>query len=177
MGKARRPWTDEDQKLAETAYSSGIKLAAIGRMLDRDPQLVKYHLDPEMAKRKREMTLDYHRRFPEWHAQYQRDNPDKVANYSRRWVEKNPEKAKARWARYSQLRKAKMEADPEYKEQWLCRRRLIARSHYAKNRERMVENRRIWREKNRDRLREYMRRYRETKQARQDGSTEQSPRR
>jgi lipase chaperone LimK len=159
-----RPWTDEDQQQAERLYAAGVNLHTIGRTLDRDPSLVKYHLDPRMAEKKRETTLAYHAKNPEWHSQYQKDNPDKVRIFTARWAEKNPEKVRERRIRSWGTRRARLENDPDYRQAY----RQARHEYYLAHKAEILANNRLWQKKNRERVLEYARRYREKKKSRQE---------
>ena len=161
-----RPWTDAEQQQAERLYAAGVNLSTIGRTLDRNPSLVKYHLDPGMAEKKRATTLAYHAKHPEWHAQYQKNNPDKARTYSVRWRASNPDKVREIKTRQHQARRQRIQSDPEYKEKV----RGWNNAWRQRNREKQLEYYRRYREKNREKIRELSRRYRERKKAKQNES-------
>jgi len=92
----RRPWTAQDQIVAEVAAACGVSFREIGRVLGRGSSLVGYHVIPAVAKKASESS----RRWRKTNAESVREtnlrwlnaNLEKVRENGRRWQKKNPDK-------------------------------------------------------------------------------------
>jgi hypothetical protein len=161
----RRLWTVQDQTTTEVAAACGVSCAEIGRVLGRSHTLIKSHLDPSLAKKRRENSRIWRNANLEkardatrqWYA----SNKDKASEYARDYRQSDPERHKARIAswraanfeRVREYRRRRYESNPE-------RARQLARLWYATNPERARERHRSWCQANHERLQELHRLWR-----------------
>jgi hypothetical protein len=131
--RPRRPWTAQDQIVAEVAAACGVGCREIGRMLDRTHVVVVRHLNPAVAEKSREYSL-----------RWQQQNPDKKREADRHWYQSNSEKV---CERSRQWRKDNADRLREYMRSW----------HEA-NSEKVRESQSRYRLANRDKVREKKRR-------------------
>jgi len=81
----RRPWTAEDQQVAEELLLLGCGYREIGRELGRSHSLVRCRLDPAAAERHRDATARCHKARPE-----------KARARNRRWRRANMQRERLR---------------------------------------------------------------------------------
>lgn len=133
----RRSWTAQDQITAEVAAACGVSYCAIGKLLGRKTDVVKYHLDPSAAGKHRA----YARRWAE-------ANPDRVRENQRRYYEANAD----------ELRKA----NRCWHETNRDKSRTLSRRYYEANGDKQREYARRYRESNPEIVRECKRLYRKS---------------
>lgn len=120
-----RPWTDEEQRQAESMLANGASYSAIGRALDRCGSVVRLRLDPLAAERRRAKRRQ---RYAE--------DPHPVRNANRKYYEANRTKLRERHKQYQ-------EANAERVSKYM-------REYYQRNSEQMRESARSWRQANPD---------------------------
>ena len=129
----RRPWTAQDQILAEVAAACGVSIREIGRVLGRGSSLVGYHLIPAVAKKASQSSR-----------RWRKTNAESVRETNRRWQNANSEKA-----RETNRRWQKENPDKVSKKSRRCRER---------NLDKYLERTRRWKRDNADKVRELCRR-------------------
>jgi len=158
-----RPWTAQDQIVAEVAAACGVSCVQIGKLLESSDVRVKRHLSAVAAEKNRQSAL-----------RWKKANPEKVAESRRAWDQQNPEKKSQHDRLYRERHyEQKRERDRRYRlanagkvREWMKRwqqanRDKVRRKNYQwrqRNLEKMREIRRKWREANPDRMRELHRR-------------------
>lgn len=159
--RARRPWTDEDQRQAEALRAEGAGYRAIGRALGRHNSLVRYRLDRVAAEAQRACQQKRYEL-----------NPEKGREYSRQYRLENAEivreRDRDRGHRYRQdAREQEIERHRRYRERNKDKIREAARRYRAANAQKLQERQRRWQELNPEKKREYSRRWykRNTEQA------------
>jgi hypothetical protein len=143
-----RPWTAQDQIVAEVAAACGVGYAEIGRALGRTGGLVKRRLILSAAEKNREMVRRWQKQNPdkvrENNRRWQGANPEKMRDYRRRWVENNPEKNRES---YLCWREANLDQAREHSRRWhranpdksreKCRRRRKANPEWHRDQTRL----------------------------------------
>lgn len=126
--RARRPWTNEDQRRAEELRAQGLSYEVIGRQLGRASTTVRYRLDPDKGRESKR--------------QWREANRDRDRQNKRRWREANLERCRE-LARICDRRWRA--ANPEK-----CREQARARDRRwrAANPDRALEAKRRWRKAN-----------------------------
>jgi 5-methylcytosine-specific restriction endonuclease McrA len=127
--RSPRPWTAQDQTLAEVAAACGVGVREIGRAMDRSCGLVRSHLIASVAANQalysRRWQLENRETASEWRRQYYRSNRAALLQQQRQYWERTKERQCARRRQYYQ----------ENQE----RERAVMRSWYDANRERVTE--------------------------------------
>lgn len=135
--RARRPWTDEDQRRAEELRGQGLSYEAIGRHLGFSGHTVRCRLDPIAREKGRAAT----RRWAETHR-------DEICERKRSEYWANPEVHRERARRYQvENRSARRQYDKRWRDanrEWVRERdRLYGKEWRQANRERDREGRRL----------------------------------
>jgi len=120
--RPRRPWTAQDQIVAEVAAACGVSCVQIAKILDRSHGVVMCHLDIKAAKKRRARCISWQTinfdKHTEAHRQAQRrwreSNRNKDREISRRWQKTNPEKHQGKQRRWRN-------ANPEKIQKIKCR--------------------------------------------------------
>jgi hypothetical protein len=147
--RKQRPWTAQDQIIAEVAAACGVNYAEIGRVLGRTGGMVKIRVNLSAAEKQRESDRRYHKA-----------NIDERRKKSRRYYELNRDKALDAGRRYYKSNREKVRASQRgYREANAFRLREYYSLYHEANREKRRESDRRYREVNRDRIRERHRRY------------------
>jgi hypothetical protein len=150
-----RPWTAQDQIVAEVAAACGVTCAEIGRVLGRSSSLVRHRLIAEAAAKKREAVRRWKKENSEKICEqgriYRAANPDRIREYGQRWRKNNADKERERCRSYYQANKD--------------RARENGRRWAARNPQKCRESVRRWQADNSDRLREITRRRNALKRA------------
>jgi hypothetical protein len=147
--RKQRPWTAQDQIIAEVAAACGVNYAEIGRVLGRTGGMVKIRVNLSAAEKKRESDRRYHKA-----------NIDERRKKCRRYYELNRDKALDDRRRYYKSNREKVRASQRgYREANAFRLREYYSLYREANREKRRESDRRYREVNRDRIRERHRRY------------------
>ena len=102
----RRPWTAQDQAFAEVAAACGVSCRKIAKVLERDPSIVRSHLNPRVATKRAAKNHRWRKLNPQYYSEWlqgnrkrkreseqlwAKGNPEKVAQKVRRWRNANPE--------------------------------------------------------------------------------------
>jgi 5-methylcytosine-specific restriction endonuclease McrA len=138
--RARRPWTDEEQRLAEDLLAHGATWHAIGKRLGTHSDTTRGRLDPEYAERRREKRR-----------QWGDANKGQVSDTNRRYRERNREELLDYYRSYYLAHAEK------YKEASTLRRAADPQRHR--------EMSRLWRQSNPHASRDMARRSRNARRA------------
>lgn len=91
-----RPWTAQDQIVAEVAAACGATYVDIGKTLKRTVDCVKARLIPaaaeKMRERRRRWCRDNFEKLQEYKHNWHKLNAEKVCERSRQWRKDNPER-------------------------------------------------------------------------------------
>jgi hypothetical protein len=129
----RRPWTAQDQIVAEVAAACGVSFCEIGRVLERSSSMVRDRLIAAVAENRRAR-----------HRRWRQENPDKVRENGRRWKQENPDKHRDHGRRW---RRENAEKSREHSRRW-----------YEANFDKVIKNGRRWKQENPGKVRENCRR-------------------
>jgi 5-methylcytosine-specific restriction endonuclease McrA len=100
-----RPWTAQDQIVAEVAAACGVGLREIGRVLDRPHNAISRHLDPIIAKKQRKFHQQYYQANLESQRERNRNsyraNAEQRRDYARNYRKVNADQVRESKRRYS----------------------------------------------------------------------------
>jgi hypothetical protein len=132
-----RPWTAQDQIIAEVAAACGVTCGVIGRSLRRSETSVREHLIPAVAKKNRESSRRWHQTNTEkvreyrrnWHKlnaekacersrQWRKDNPERLREQVRKWRKANPVNVRMNTRRYRQSNPGKNQENLRRRATW-----------------------------------------------------------
>ena len=163
-----RPWTVQDQIIAEVAAACGVSLREIGRVIGRSHVIVRRHLsriafDSDKKSNQRYVLANRQKILARARA-YRRANADKIREKNLRYRLANADKVRERKRRW---RTANIERLKDYISRWRAnnpnRNRDLARRWREQNPERFRDATRKWVKANRERVSEYGRRRRALK--------------
>jgi hypothetical protein len=172
----RRPWTAQDQKIAELMRAEGATYAAIGLVIDRSASVVRCHLDPIAAERQIKSRRKWVARNPDkmnlCRARYAENNPQKIIESKRKWRQENPEKQRESQQRYyekniDKVRAICRESQRKYYRANPDKARESSRRYRDANRQKVLDTGRLWRSRNAEKVREKARRRRSLQRASQ----------
>jgi len=147
-----RPWTAQDQIVAEVAVACGASLCEIGRAMDRSHHVIRSHLRPASAEKARKSyNRHYHANLEKQRERNRRNywaNAEERRNYSSNYRRANADKVRETKRRYSE---ANFEIERE-------RRRLYYLANAERIRPRCRISSRLWYIANPGKHREKMRR-------------------
>lgn len=156
--RARRPWTDQDQRQAEKLRNQGLSYSAIGKAMDRAGYVICRNLNCEVNARHIERSR-----------QWRKENPEESRAIAQRWRDANPHMRlpERRHQEYLRQRKAMTDADRakererhrRYYEQNKNHLYSQQRKWIKANLEKVRATRRQWRQNNLDLVRQYERRW------------------
>lgn len=110
--RKRRPWTAQDQIVAEVAAACGVGCKPIARFLGRSDGTVITHLLPDAAAKVRRRNQRYYEansaQERERKMRYRRANPERVREDARRRYRANPEKERERVRRWQKANPEKV---------------------------------------------------------------------
>jgi hypothetical protein len=158
-----RPWTAQDQILAEVAAACGVTLSEIGRILNRPRKTVKSHLVPASAKKIVKYNLRWRKENPEKFCESKRRsyqaNRHEMLKYARRYRVSNREALRAYARRYYQLNNFNVrEAVRRYRNANQDKAAECIARWRTNNLAKVRNYRRAWKENNPNKLRELSRR-------------------
>ena len=144
----RRPWTAEDQAVAEVAAACGVTYREIGKALGREYSVVRRHLAPTAREKARESNRLWRSANPDYMRDWYQSNRDRHLELCRNYRKANREKV--------------VQACREYRRANHEKELQRSRRYRKVNHEKELQRCRYWRESNPEKMQHICREWRKS---------------